>query len=72
MEQDKLFYNISRDTWNFVKDLKKPGKEMTDEEWKKAVTELENITNKYKSLGENERDLVEKILQSYLDYIELR
>ncbi len=72
MEQDKLFYNISRDTWNFVKDLKKSGKEMTDEEWKKAVTERENITNKYKSLGENERDLVEKILQSYLDYIERR
>ena len=52
--------------------LKKPGKEMTDEEWKKAVTELENITNKYKSLGEDERDLVGKILQSYLDYIERR
>ncbi len=70
MEQDKLFYNASRDTWNFAKNLTKPGSTMSDDEWTAAIKHMDELTQKYASVGEDEKRLMARILQAYLDYVE--
>ena len=70
MEQSKLFYNICNDLWSFAKTLNKPKPEMTDEDWDKALSDMEKLTEKYKLLGEKEYDLAKKLLLEILNYIE--
>ncbi len=70
MEQQKLFYNVCNDLWSFAKTLNKSKNEMTDEDWTAAVELLEKTAQKYKSLGNNEYDLVYSSMMGILDYIE--
>lgn len=69
MEQDKLFYNICRDLWIFAKELK-PKAEMTDADWERAIEEMEKLTEKYKALGEKEKNLANTLAIEFLNYIE--
>ena len=70
MEQNKLFYNICNDLWNFAKPLDKAKDKMTDEDWANAVDRMDKLTDKYKALGEKEHDLISKLTIEILNYIE--
>ena len=70
MEQNKFFYNICNDLWAFSKKLTKDKSNMTDDDWNKAIASMENISAKYKTLGEKEYELMSKITLEILNYIE--
>lgn len=70
MEQQKLFYNICSDLWNFSKTLNKSSSEMTDEDWSNAIQLMDKTAEKYRSLGEKEHDLAYSSMMGILNYIE--
>ncbi len=69
MEQQKFFYNICSDLWNFSKTLNKSS-EMTDEDWSNAIQLMDKTDEKYRSLGEKEHDLAYSSMMGILNYIE--
>ena len=62
MEQQKLFYTICRDLWNFSKTLNK--------DWSNAIQLMDKTAEKYRSLGEKEHDLACSSMMGILNYIE--
>ena len=70
MDQQKLFYNICSDLWNFSKTLNKSCSEMTDEDWSNAIQLMDKTAEKYRSLGEKEHDLACSSMMGVLNYIE--
>ncbi len=70
MDQQKLFYNICNDLWNFAKTLNKEIDEMTDEDWSIAIQLMDKTAEKYRSLGEKEHDLAYSSMMGILNYIE--
>ena len=70
MDQQKLFYNICSDLWNFSKTLNKSSSEMTDEDWSNAIQLMDKTAEKYRSLGEKEHDLAYSSMMGILNYIE--
>lgn len=70
MDQQKLFYNICNDLWNFAKTLNKEIDEMTDEDWSNAIQLMDKTAEKYRSLGEKEHDLAYSSMMGILNYIE--
>lgn len=70
MDQQKLFYNVCNDLWAFAKTLDKESSAMTDKDWEEAISLMEKIADKYKSLGTDEYNLAYSSMIGILNYIE--
>lgn len=72
MERKKLVYNVMNDLWQMAQQeaFQKPKSEMTDDDWKKIVDEMDNRYRKYCSLNEKESAFAFEVLNALTQLIE--